>query len=142
MELTSTGLATAGERLRAAMFVAAATGALGFLYLFNPSTSGLFPTCPFLAFTGCYCPGCGSLRAIHQLARGHLLIALGLNPLMVFSLPFIGYFFMSGAMLAVVGRPLRTFFVRPVLIWALLGIILAYWILRNIPVYPFSLLAP
>ena len=33
-------------------------------------------------------------------------------------------------------------FIRPVLIWALLGIILAYGVLRNIPVYPFSLLAP
>ena len=65
-----------------------------------------------------------------------------MNPLMVLSLPFIGYYFVSRATLAAVGGPLRTFFIRPVLIWALLGIILAYGVLRNIPVYPFSLLAP
>jgi uncharacterized protein DUF2752 len=140
---SSTGVATAGERLRAAAFVVAAMSVLGLLYLlFNPSTSSTFPTCPFLALTGCSCPGCGSLRALHQLTRGHLLITLGLNPFMVLSLPFIGYFFVSCAMLAFVGRPLRTFFVRPVVIWALLGTILFYWVLRNIPVYPFSLLAP
>jgi hypothetical protein len=48
----------------------------------------------------------------------------------------------SRATLAAVGRPLRTFFIRPAFIWMLLGIILAYGFLRNIPVYPFSLLAP
>lgn len=142
MELISTGVAPAGERLVAAAFVVAAVSALGCLYLFNPSTTALFPTCPFLAFTGCYCPGCGSLRALHQVTRGHLLIALGLNPLMVLSMPFLGYFFVSRAMFAFVGRPLKTFFLRPELIWTLLGIILAYWVLRNVPVYPFSWLAP
>jgi hypothetical protein len=135
-------MADARERLLSLTFVLMAAGALGFLYLFNPSTSALFPTCPFLALTGCYCPGCGSLRAIHQLTRGHLLTALGLNPLMILSLPFIGYYFISHATLAAVGRPLRTVFVRPVLIWALLEVILAYWVLRNIPIYPFSVLAP
>ena len=116
--------------------------ALGFVYLFNPSTSTLYPTCPFYWFTGCYCPGCGSLRALHQLVRGHLAAAFGLNPLMMVSVPFVGYFFVSRATLAVAGRPLRDVFVRPVLIRALLGVILAYGILRNIPVHPFSLLAP
>jgi hypothetical protein len=132
----------ARERLFSFAFVLMAVGALGFLYLFNPSASALYPTCPFLAFTGCYCPGCGCLRALHQLMRGHLATAFGLNPLMVLSVPFIGYFFAARAIFAVVGHPLKTFFVRPALIWALLGVILAYWVLRNIPTYPFSLLAP
>lgn len=135
-------MAEARERLLSFAFVLMSAGALGFLYLYNPSASALYPTCPFLAFTGCYCPGCGSLRALHQLMRGHLAAAFGLNTLMVFSVPFIGYFFLSLAKFAVVGRPLRAFFIRPVLIWSLLVVILAYWILRNIPVYPFSLLAP
>lgn len=131
-----------GDRLRASAFIVTAAGSLGFLYLFDPDISGLYPPCPFLALTGCYCPGCGSLRALHQLMRGHLMPALGLNPLMMLSLPFIAYYFASHAMLAVTGRPLKTFFVRPVFIWMLLGLILVYWLLRNIPVYPFSLLAP
>jgi len=130
------------ERLNASALVAAAAGSLGFLYVFDPASSGVYPTCPFLALTGCYCPGCGTLRALHQLTHGHLISALDLNLLMMLSLPFVGYFFASQAMLAVKGRPLRTFFVGPTLIWMLLGFILVYWMLRNIPVYPFSLLAP
>jgi hypothetical protein len=61
---------------------------------------------------------------------------------MVLLLPFVAYFLASHAVLAVTGRPLRKFFVRPALIWTLLGIILVYWLLRNLPGYPFTLLAP
>ncbi len=135
-------MAEARERLLSFTFVLMAVGALSFLYLFNPSTSTLYPACPFLAFTGCYCPGCGSLRALHQLMRGHLTTAFGLNPLIMLSVQFVGYFFLSHATFALVGHTLRAFFIRPVLIWSLLAVILAYWVLRNIPVYPFSLLAP
>jgi hypothetical protein len=130
------------ERLTASAVVAMAAGGLSFIYLLDPETSDLYPTCPFLALTGFYCPGCGTLRALHQLTRGHPVAALDLNPLMMLLLPFVAYFLASHAMLAVTGRPLRTYFVRPALIWALLGIVLLYWLLRNIPAYPFTLLAP
>ncbi len=134
--------ASVRERLFAASSVVVVAGALGVLYLVNPGTSTLFPTCPFLAFTGCYCPGCGSLRALHQITRGHLATALGLNPLLVLSLPFVGYFFVSRATLALRGRSLKALFVPPAFIWALLAVVMLYWVARNVPAYPFSLLAP
>lgn len=130
------------ERLSSLLLIIATAGALAFLYVLNPSTSTLYPTCPFLAVTGCYCPGCGSLRALHHLMRGHLQTAFGLNPLLVLSLPFVGYSFASHAALAFLGRSLRGYFLRPILIWTLLGIIILYWVLRNLPTYPFTLLAP
>jgi hypothetical protein len=130
------------DRLGASTVVAMAAGGLSVIYLLDPETSDLYPPCPFLALTGFYCPGCGTLRALHQLTRGHPLAALDLNPLMMLLLPFIVFFFASQALLAVTGRPLRTFFVRPAVIWTLLGVILLYWLLRNIPAYPFTLLAP
>lgn len=130
------------ERLTASAAVAVAAGGLGVIYLLDPETSDLYPPCPCLALTGFYCPGCGTLRALHQLTRGHPVAALDLNPLMVLMLPFIAYFLASHATLAVTGRPLRKFFVRPVFIWTLLGVVLVYWLLRNIPAYPFTLLAP
>jgi len=130
------------ERLGASAVVALAAGGLGVIYVLDPDASDLYPTCPFLAITGLYCPGCGTLRALHQLTRGHPLAALDLNPLMMLLLPFIAYYLASHATLAVTGRPLKTFFVRPVFIWMLLGVVLAYWPLRNIPAYPLTLLAP
>lgn len=134
--------AETGDRVRSAAFVLTALVALGFLYVFNPSTSALYPTCPFFFVTGCYCPGCGSLRAVHQLTRGHLLTAFGLNPLLVLSLPFLAVYALGLMRIAVTGRARERRFVAPGLIWALLALILGYWVLRNIPVYPFSLLAP
>jgi hypothetical protein len=76
------------------------------------------------------------------LCTSYLLVALGLNPLMVLSLPFVGYAALSQARLAVLDSPLKSVFIGPRPIWALLVLILAYWVLRNVPAYPFSPLAP
>jgi len=133
---------TRRERLTASAVVALAAGGLSVVYLLDPGASDLYPPCPFLALTGLYCPGCGTLRALHQLTLGHPVAALDLNPLMVLLLTFVAYFLASHAMLALTGRPLRGFFVRPGLIWGLLGVVLVYGILRNVPAYPLILLAP
>jgi hypothetical protein len=130
------------ERLTASAVVALAAGGLSVVYLLDPGTSDLYPPCPFLALTGFYCPGCGTLRALHQLSLGHPVAALDLNPLMVLLLPFVAYFLASHAVLALTGRPLKKIFVRPELIWALLGLVLVYWLLRNLPAHPLTLLAP
>jgi Protein of unknown function (DUF2752) len=113
-----------------------------FLYTFNPASSTLYVPCPFHALTGLYCPGCGSLRAMHQLFHGHLTIAFWLNPLMVLSLPFLGYSFFSYLMVGIRGRSLPNIFVPAYCIWTYLGVVLLFWVIRNISMYPFSLLAP
>ena len=102
----------------------------------------MFPTCPFLSLTGCYCPGCGTLRALYVLLHGDVIGALGYNVLAVLSLPFIAYSYGSGAMRAFGLRAPRPAFVHPYLIWALLLAIVAYWITRNLPFVPLNVLAP
>jgi hypothetical protein len=123
-----------------------AAGALGIvaagsavLFLFDPSTSAFYPPCPFHALTGLYCPGCGTTRALHELLRGHPKEAFGLNPLM---LPLLGYSLLSYGVFETRGRPLPGALTSPFWGWSTFWIILAYWILRNIPLYPFPLLAP
>lgn len=115
---------------------------LALLYVFDPRNPGVLPTCPFLGLTGCYCPGCGTLRALHALLRGDVVGSLGYNVLAVLALPFIAYSYATGAMRAFGMRPPRPAFVHPGLIWTLLGAIIAYWVLRNIPVAPLTTLAP
>jgi hypothetical protein len=112
------------------------------LYLFSPWSYSFYPPCPFNELTGLHCPGCGSLRATHHLLHGNLLDAFDSNPLMVFSLPFLGYSLLSYSMLTIRKRPLPGVFLRASWIWLILGGIIAFWILRNIPFYPFSWLAP
>jgi hypothetical protein len=101
------------------------------LYFIDPATSRGYPTCPLHALTGLYCPGCGSLRATHQLLHGNLTAGLRFNPLMVISLPVLGILV-----------TVRRLAYRPLMAWSAMTILLAYGILRNIPVWPLILLAP
>ena len=129
---------------RMAYVALALLGAAGiaFLYAFDPRNPGVFPTCPFLSLTGCYCPGCGTLRALHMLLRGDVASALGYNILTVLSLPFIAYSYGAGAMRAFGLKAPRPVFVHPVWIWALLAAVVAFWVLRNVPIAPLTVLAP
>lgn len=70
-----------------ATFGVAVGAATATVALVDPNEAGNYPTCPFLAVTGLYCPGCGTLRAVHALTRGDLLAAIDLNVLMVALLP-------------------------------------------------------
>ncbi len=123
--------------------IAGGGGTAGFLlFSFNPALARFYPPCPFHLLSGLYCPGCGSLRACHQLLHGNLRGAFGLNPLLVLTLPFIAYSFISQASATMGGQSLPAPFLRPIWIWLLFWIIMAFWVLRNLPYYPFSLLAP
>jgi len=129
------------NRLLAAMLAACATG-LVMLSVFDPATSGIFPPCPVHYLTGWFCPGCGSLRAIHQLLHGHLRAAWAMNPLTVVLLPFLSYGLLSSALFEIRGRGLPQPFLRPAWIRALCAAIVLFGIARNLPLHPFDLLAP
>jgi hypothetical protein len=113
-----------------------------YLFLYNPDGTNAYPSCPLFAVTGLYCPGCGSLRASHQLLHGNISAAFNLNPLMVLSLPLIIWFGVSQLSIAIKRCSLPSFFLSSFWIWIILAIIIIYWVLRNIPVYPLELLAP
>lgn len=112
------------------------------LFNYNPATSGVYPESPFRTLTGLYCPGCGTLRGLHQLLHGHLITAFGLNPLMVISLPFLICSYINYGFETFKGKAWLEIFVPPQWIWFILQAIIAYWIVRNIPFSPFNWLAP
>jgi hypothetical protein len=53
------------------------------LYFLPPDQAGIYPICVFHRFTGWQCPGCGGLRATHQLLHGNMVEAFRLNALFV-----------------------------------------------------------
>jgi hypothetical protein len=122
--------------------VFAAGGAAVLIYLVNPTETKLYPACVFHAITGYHCPGCGCARALHQLLHGNIGVAFRYNPLAVLLLPFVSYGLVSAWLRETGFKPLPTLFVPAFWIWILLAVVLLFWGLRNIPVYPFSLLAP
>ena len=78
-------------------WVAAAAAAVAALVLwkFDPTAAGSYPSCPLHQWTGWACPGCGSLRALHQLLHGNALAAIDLNPLLIASLPLAAVLFIG-----------------------------------------------
>ncbi len=102
------------------------------LFRFNPAETAVFPPCPTRALAGVYCPGCGAARASHQLLHGRVGEAFRFNPLLVLMLPVTAWLALGS-------------FRRPRPWWtsrAVLAATLAFTVLRNVPAWPFSLLAP
>ena len=101
------------------------------LFFFDPAVTRIFAPCPFHSLTGYHCPGCGSLRAVHALLHGELRAAFALNPLMVLSIPFLGLLAWKPRWALQVWVP-----------WTAMALLIAYGIARNLPFWPFCLLAP
>lgn len=130
--------------VRAALLLgAAAVFAAGALYLYFHDPYQYPLPCIIKLLTGMYCPGCGAGRACFSILHGKFFDAFCYNPLLVILLPFAGgYIAARGIDWAVTGGNHIDGKISIKLLLAVLIIILVYGILRNIPIFPFSLLAP
>ena len=111
------------------------------LFLFNPARHSFYPFCAFHRATGLLCPGCGSLRALHQLLHGHFAEAVRFNALLVTSLPVAGWFVATFAVRKLKNQP-ATLVISSVWLWWALGVMLVFGILRNLSFAPSAWLAP
>jgi hypothetical protein len=115
----------------AAGLLAATTG-LVVLYFFDPATAGFYPVCPLHQLTGLQCPGCGGLRALHQLTHGHLAAAWRLNPLVIVLLAAgLGLGVREWARLGA-RRQWPGLAARPVYGWAAAAGLVLFGVLRNL----------
>ncbi len=134
-------LPTATSRFLLPGFILAFVAAGILLWYVDPNQVGNpLPPCPFHWLTGLYCPGCGATRALHALFHGDLEKAFSMNPLFVLALPIVLLLMLHHATkLPARLIVLANFFsdARP---WA--WILISYAVLRNLPWYPFNLLAP
>lgn len=122
------------------LFGASLPAAIALLLLYE-RLDGHSLKCAFYEITRLYCPGCGSGRAVSALLHGDLLQSFRYNPLL--------YLLGVPAFYCVVHEYIRILFPKSrlnaiVLPWSVcigvLVLILAFWVLRNLPV--FSFLAP
>jgi hypothetical protein len=128
------------SRLALPAVVGAAAGALTtYLAAVDPTQPGHFPVCPTLALTGLYCPGCGMLRATHDLLHGDLTGALQRNPLSPFVLAGLLAVYVVWVVSRWTGRPVSWTPARwtPWMIGA--GLVL-FTVARNVPGW--TLLSP
>ena len=130
---TTRGTAPGWRRLLPHAAVASGVlAATAYVWAVDPNQPGHYPTCPFLAVTGYYCPGCGSLRALHDLAHGDVVGALARNPLMVLAAGGLLVAFVLWTRRRWRDLP-RTWAAPASVLYGLLALVLAFWVLRNVP---------
>jgi hypothetical protein len=112
-------------------YIAAIAGAIIFATLFSPVLITLIPPCPLRELTGLHCPGCGTLRSLAALAHGDFFAAFGKNQLLYIFIPVLLSLYFLRAKLTL-----------PEIAAVIFSLIILYGILRNIPYFPLTLLAP
>ena len=118
-----------------------AAGILSLYFFFDPGVQRFFPRCPFRLLTGLNCPGCGSQRAVHALLHGNFALAADHNLLLVGSLPFLLVHAIYKVRVAFgEAKPWRLIYHRytPRVV---VVVVICFWVLRNLPLYPFNYLA-
>ncbi|MDO5509845.1 MAG: DUF2752 domain-containing protein [Weeksellaceae bacterium] len=113
-----------------------------FYFKFNPADTRIpFPACSFKAFTGLDCPGCGGQRALHSLLHGDVLRALSFNAFYIILLPFLLPMIYYALRSFVTGIPVQNnFLFSTKFVIALLIFMFLFFVFRNIPQFPFTLL--
>jgi len=110
--------------------------AIGLLFFHRPEGQAFYPRCTFHQWTGLLCPGCGGLRASHELLHGRLFAAARCNLLLVLGIPGVlavmAWGWRRGRSVAITGRT----------VWILFGVVTVFTVIRNLPGLPARILAP
>lgn len=130
------------ERVSAATGVVAMVGGSAAVWYFDPAKANFFPVCPLYSLTGLACPGCGLTRGFHALFHGDWIGALDFNLLIPVWAVIFGYVWVSLLLLAVRGKGLPMWMKDPKFLWAFMIALLTFGVLRNIPVWPLTILFP
>ncbi len=134
-------LPTATSKLLLPGFILAFVAVGVVLWYVDPNQVGNpLPPCPSYWLTGLYCPGCGATRALHALLHGDIEKALSMNPVFVLALPIVLLLIFHHATKLPARLIVMANFFSDARPWACL--LIGFAVLRNLPWYPFSLLAP
>ncbi|WP_169720736.1 DUF2752 domain-containing protein [Arenibacter certesii] len=108
----------------------------------DPSSSSYFPKCLFYHFTGYYCTGCGSQRALHHLLHLNFVGTLKSNALFIPAFMLMSYHFSIKFLSIKIGKNYPDIIYHPRTPIIVLIIVMLFTIFRNIPIFPFTFLAP
>ncbi len=100
----------------------------------DPHVPGSWGNCVFLQLTGLYCPGCGGLRAVNELAHLDVVAALSSNVFAVVLAALTALIWAAWARSQVTGRPVAwERWITPLNAYLLLGSMGVFSVLRNTP---------
>ena len=107
-----------------------AAAVVSILYFCPPEQSAFYPQCLFHQATGLDCPGCGGLRATHQLLHGNFATAWQLNPFAVLLLPLLAY---EGAIRILRRNTWPSLGQKPWIGLGIVAVFIGFGIVRNLP---------
>lgn len=127
-------ITAAARRFGPALLITLWIAAAGFL---KPADYPPWYRCALHSATGWYCAGCGSTRATHRLVHGDILASMRQNPLvLLLALPAACWILFSCL------RPEKRPHLPGKTGWAVLVVILSFWIIRNVPHPALAFLRP
>ncbi len=115
-----------------------------YFYFNDPSDKeNAFISCTFKKVTGWDCAGCGGQRSLYHLLHLDFTEALQYNTFFVILLPYflVLIFYAIRDFIYGSGYP-KNFWFSGKMALIIVGLIFLFTILRNLPYYPFTLLAP
>jgi hypothetical protein len=116
--------------------------AAALLYWIEPTDSSWYPKCFLHLLTGLHCPFCGTTRAGHALLGGDLGQAVAYNALSLVVFPLLALWLYWSAFCVLRKRELPRVDPPRWFMRAFIVFLFAFWIARNLPFFPFDLLAP
>jgi Protein of unknown function (DUF2752) len=130
------------QRLGVALILGLLVAACTTIYFRPPEEYVYYPGCTLNRLTGLHCPGCGGTRAVSALMHGDILQAAAYNLYFVLALPFLVWYLGYGVWATIRGKWYTTPHVRPLLFTFIWVSLIAFAVLRNVPVSPFNWMAP
>ena len=120
---------------------ASATLMCAAIWVGDPTTpNGPLPVCPTKALLGIDCPGCGCARMLYSLMHGNLAAAARFNALALAALVLLVWAYLAWTYGRVAGRRIRSWQHRRWSAAVTLALVVAWFVVRNIPVAPFNAL--
>ena len=105
---------------------------------------GSYDVLLYLCMYGTLLSGCGDTRALHALTHGHVIRAFDYNLLFPFIMIILTWYYLVGLTTLLFRR--RVMWIpQSIPKWGAIGIgvvVVLFTVMRNIPVWPFSILAP
>ncbi|MCF7708830.1 MAG: DUF2752 domain-containing protein [Verrucomicrobia bacterium] len=113
------------------------------VYVYPPQQNAFYPSCFFNRTTGLYCPGCGTLRALHYVLHGQIVSAIRSNLMFVILAPLFCWFVVRLVFFNARDDKQGVVFGGNRLFLLILAYgVLFFWILRNLPWMPFCWFVP
>ncbi|MGZ4583023.1 MAG: DUF2752 domain-containing protein [Mycobacterium sp.] len=123
------------------MVAASATLVCAAVWVGDPTTPhGPLPVCPTKALLGIDCPGCGSMRMLYSLMHGNVLAAARFNALGLVAMVLLTWAYMAWTYGRVTGTRVRSWQHGRWSAAVALALVVAWFVVRNLPFAPFSAL--